>query len=82
MSLKHLSAFVAVVLAVTALTVTAQNPPPRPVPPQTPAPSADPYAANPNAGATQFPLAAGGLVVSHSTCPPLSSSQSLVDFIY
>ena len=60
MSLKHVPAIVAAAMAVTTLTVAAQNPPPRlsPAPTQTPAPNADPYANNPNAGATQFPLAA------------------------
>ena len=60
MSLKHVWAVVVIAMAVTTLTATAQNPPPRPAPAptQTPAPSADPYASNPNAGATQFPLAA------------------------
>ena len=58
MSLKQLSAIVCATLAASAFTVNAQNPqPPRPAP-ATPAPGADPYASNPNAGATQFPLAA------------------------
>ena len=60
MSLKHVWAVVVIAMAVTTLTATAQNPPPPPAvaPTQTPAPNADPYASNPNAGASQFPLAA------------------------
>lgn len=53
-------AFAAVVCAAFGLSVSgpiAQAPqPPRPAP--TPAPTADPYATNPNPGATNFPLAA------------------------
>ena len=63
MSLKQLSAIVCATLAAGAFTVNARNPQPQPARPApgalaTPAPSADPYATNPNAGATQFPLAA------------------------
>ena len=47
------AAFIAAVLA-----ADAQNPQPQPPPRPAPAPTADPYANNPNAGATQFPLAA------------------------
>ena len=57
MSLKSLSAMVGAAMVGAVLTVTAQNPAPRPAP-QAPAPAADPYATNPNPGATQFPLAA------------------------
>ena len=60
MSLKQLSAIVCAVLTAGVFTLNAQNPPARPAPatPQSPAPNADPYANNPNAGATRFPLAA------------------------
>ena len=47
------AAFIAAVLA-----ADAQNPQPPPPPRPAPAPAADPYANNPNAGATKFPLAA------------------------
>jgi 2-keto-3-deoxy-L-rhamnonate aldolase RhmA len=51
-------------------TVIAQNPAPQPGT-QKPAPTADPYANNPEAGKTKFPLAAPGGVDSNAkTVPP------------
>lgn len=51
------AAAVSAAIVVMAWSVGAQAPqPPRPAP--TPAPTADPYATNPNPGATKFPLAA------------------------
>ena len=83
MSLKHVPAIVAAAMAVTTLTVAAQNPPPRPppVPTQTPAPNADPYANNPNAGATQFPLAAaaGKDSGAKTTAPVGAANQGAFD---
>jgi len=82
MSLKPLFAAVSAVLAAGALTVNAQNPPPRPpAAPQAPAPSADPYAGNPNAGATQFPLAAAAGTNSgaRNTAPAGAANQGPFD---
>ena len=83
MSLKHVWAVVVIAMAVTTLTATAQNPPPRPAPAptQTPAPSADPYASNPNAGATQFPLAAAAGTDSgaKATAPSGAANQGAFD---
>ena len=83
MSLKQLFAIVCVTLAATALTLSAQNPPPRPAnaTPQTPAPTADPYANNPNAGATQFPLAAaaGKDSGAKSAAPAGAANQGAFD---
>ncbi len=50
-----LSSMVCVAWVMTVFSVEAQSPQPQP---PRPAPTADPYATNPNAGTTQFPLAA------------------------
>ncbi len=84
MSLRLCFAMVGVTLIAGALTVNAQNPPPprpsAPVP-QTPAPNADPYANNPTAGATQFPLAAapGKDSGAKATAPPGAVNQGAFD---
>src|SRR3954468_16449725 len=49
---------IAVSTAVLVASTAAQNPPPQQPPPRPAAPVADPYATNPNAGTTTFPLAA------------------------
>jgi hypothetical protein len=79
MSLRLCFAIVGATLVAGALTVNAQNPPPpRPSAPapQAPAPNADPYANNPNAGATRFPLAAAaGTDSGKATAPAGAINQ-------
>ena len=53
-----LSSMVCAAFIAAAFAADAQNPQPQPPPRPAPAPAADPYANNPNAGATKFPLAA------------------------
>jgi len=83
MTLRPLTAVVCAALAAGALTLNAQNPAPRPAPaappPQTP--SADPYAANPNAGTTKFPLAAAAGTDSgaRTTAPAGAVNQGAFD---
>jgi hypothetical protein len=83
MRLKQLSAIVTAALAAGALSLNAQNPPAKPAPAttQAPAPSADPYANNPNAGATQFPLAAaaGKDSGAKATAPAGATNQGSFD---
>ncbi len=82
MSLKQLSAIVCATLVAAAFTVSAQNPqPPRPAPANPPAPNADPYATNPNPGATQFPLAAaaGKDSGAKGTAPAGATNQGAFD---
>ena len=52
--MKHGFVALAISAAALALTLNAQAP----QPPPKPAPAADPYANNPNAGSSKFPLAA------------------------
>ncbi len=82
MSLRQLSVIAGATLVAATLTVNAQNPqPPRPVPANPPAPSADPYATNPNPGATQFPLAAaaGKDSGAKAAAPAGSANQGVFD---
>ena len=55
--MKRFLLTLAAVTAAVVISLGAQNPPPQPRP-QAPTPTADPYATNPNPGATSFPLAA------------------------
>src|SRR5215217_4250590 len=56
--MKRVLATIATVTAVVAATLTAQTPAPQQPSRPTTTPAADPYANNPDAGKTQFPLAA------------------------
>lgn len=78
---KSLSAIVTVALVAGAFTLNAQNPAPRPAPAAPQAPTADPYANNPNAGATQFPLAAaaGKDSAAKATAPAGAANQGAFD---
>ncbi|MEO7133550.1 MAG: hypothetical protein ABI024_04945, partial [Vicinamibacterales bacterium] len=59
--MKLLFPIIATVTVVVAVTLTAQAPTPQqPAPRPSTTPTADPYASNPDAGKTQFPLAAPG----------------------
>lgn len=76
----------AALLAVAAAASQTQPPPPQPSPAQTPppappAPVADPYAANPAAGTTTFPLAAAAGVDSKAkeTAPQGAVNQGRFD---
>ncbi len=73
--------FFATVMAIVALAITtaAQNPPPQPAAPR-PA-TADPYANNPDAGKTQFPLAAPAGTDSGAkrTAPAGAANQGAFD---
>jgi 2-keto-3-deoxy-L-rhamnonate aldolase RhmA len=66
-----------------AVTLTAQTSPqaPAPQPPQAPTPVADPYANNPNAGASKFPRAApaGRDSGAIATAPPDAVNQGAFD---
>jgi 2-keto-3-deoxy-L-rhamnonate aldolase RhmA len=70
--------------AVVLATVVAQNPPPQtPAAPSTqkPAPTADPYANNPDAGTSKFPLAApaGADSKARTAAPPGAANQGAFD---
>src|SRR5688572_21503726 len=55
-TMKHGFFAIAISAAIVAVSTAAQTP--QQQPPPKPAPTADPYANNPNAGASKFPLAA------------------------
>lgn len=84
MKLALMSAVLGSACLLTVLSVGAQSPQARPAqPPQParPAPTADPYAGNPNAGATAFPLAAPAGVDSGAkqAAPAGASNQGAFD---
>jgi 2-keto-3-deoxy-L-rhamnonate aldolase RhmA len=70
--MKHLVVFATVCMALVAtLWSQAQNPSPQTQKPSQPQPSADPYANNPDAGSSKFPLAAtAGQDSGARTTPP------------
>ena len=56
--MKRVWLTIAISTVALVVATAAQNPPPQQPPPRPAAPAADPYANNPNAGTTAFPLAA------------------------
>ena len=80
--MKQILAIMATVAGVVAVTLSAQAPTPQPPGPRPPAtPTADPYASNPEAGKTQFPLAApaGKDSGAKQTAPAGAANQGAFD---
>ena len=79
--MKRILPTIAAVTIVVAVTLSAQAPVPQPAAPRPATPNADPYAANPNAGTTTFPLAApaGRDSGAKQTAPAGATNQGAFD---
>ena len=79
--MKRILQTIAAVTVVVAVTLSAQAPAPQPAAPRPATPNADPYATNPNAGTTTFPLAApaGRDSGAKQTAPAGATNQGAFD---